>query len=293
MNILRYSNLYFLISGFLIGAAIVALLFFGLKFSIEFTGGSILEIAYQTQRPQAEEVYSSLSSLGFQSSQLQEVGDKGMLLRLQDVSEDLHQKILSELGPDAKELRFESVGPVIGKELQRKTFVFSAFSFLIIVSYVAFAFRKISFPLKAWHWGLVSLLALFHDVIIPLGMFALLGKFMGIEFGIPVVVALLTVVGYSISNNIVVFDRMRENLLRKTGFDLEDTVNRSIRETLGRNINTSITTLIPLSTILVFGGSTLQGFSLALIAGITVGLYSSVFFCPSVLVRGLGNSSKS
>lgn len=285
MNFTRFSNFYFFLSGLLIGGSIAVLIIFGLKFGIEFTGGSILEVEYQEQRSSLQEVREQLEGAGFPAVQMQEAGEKGLILRSRDLSEEDHQKILGGLGPNVKELRFESAGPTIGKELKEKTLVITLLSLLIIVVYIALAFRRVTGPVKAWHWGVASLLALLHDTIIPLGLFAILGKLQGMEFTIPVVVAILTVVGYSINNNIVVFDRIRENLLKRKGFDFENTVNVSIKETLTRNMNTSLTVLITLVSILFLGGSTLQGFSIALIAGILVGLYSSIFFCPAFLVK--------
>lgn len=147
--------------------------------------------------------------------------------------------------------------------------------------------------LASWHWGVASLFSLLHDVLLPLGLLAFAGSLSDFELNIPVVVALLTVIGYSINNNIVVFDRVRENLLRKTGFDLQDTVNKSLSQTFTRNMNTSFTTLIPLAAIFFFGGDTLRGFSLVLMAGIMVGFYSALFFSPAFLVKVFGKRATS
>ncbi len=286
MNIVRFANAYFLISGLLIGLSLVSLWLFGLNASIEFAGGSILEVQYQETRPSALDIRERLEPLQLKTIQVQEAGDKGAIIRTESISEGMHQQMLSQL-EGASELRFDAVGPVIGEELKRKTTVTALIALALIVGYIALAFRKIADPFKPWHWSLVSLAALLHDVLLPLGLFALLGRIYGTEFTIPVVVALLTVIGYSINNNIVVFDRIRENLLKRTGFDLQDTVNKSISQTLTRNINMTLTVLISLLALLFFGGQALQGFSLALIAGIVVGLYSSILFCPAMLASWL------
>lgn len=287
MNLVRFSNAYFLLSGLLIGLSVAALAYFGLLWSIEFTGGSIMEVHYQESRPPVSEIRSLLGPLQLKTVQVQEAGDKGALIRTESISEQTHQHILRQLGQGVSEARFDAVGPVIGKELKRTTAITALLALSMIVLYIALAFRKISDPFKPWHWSIVSLAALLHDVLLPLGLLAVLGKIYGIEFTIPVVVALLTVIGYSINNNIVVFDRIRENLLKHAGFDLQDTINKSIQQTFTRNINMTLTVLISLFSLLFFGGQAMQGFSLALIAGTLVGLYSSIFFCPAMLASWL------
>lgn len=288
MNFLRYSIFYFLLSAVLLIGSAGALLFFGLHISQDFTGGSILELEYQGQAPSSEELRTTLEPLSLPSLQIQQTENNRVLLRMKEIDESVHQQVLQALGENASELRFESIGPVIGKELREKTFLIAGLALLIIILYVAFAFRRITGRLKPWHWGIASLLSLAHDLLLPLGLFAVLGNIWAFEFNIPVVVALLTVLGYSINNNIVVFDRVRENLLRKTGFDLEDTVNKSLKQTFTRNLNTSITTLIPLAAIFFLGGDTLKAFSFALMAGIVVGFYSAMFFSPAFLVKVFG-----
>lgn len=284
MNILRYRKLYFWVSGLLLGASIASIALFELKLGIDFTGGSILEVAYETERPSSQEVREALQGLSLGTVQVQLAGDRNVIVRMKDIGENTHQEVLSKL-EGSKELRFESIGPVIGRELARKTFVIIALSLFIIIVYVAFAFRKIAQPVYPWHWSLASLLALVHDLLIPLGVLAALGYVRGVEFTIPAVVALLTVVGYSINNNIVVFDRVRENIFKKKEPTLELTVNLSIKETLSRNLATSLTTLLPLLAIFFFGGETLKTFSLTLSIGIGTSLYSSVLFAPAFLLK--------
>lgn len=288
MNFLRYSTLYFVLSAVLLAGSAGALFLYGLHISQDFTGGSILEVEYQDQVPSSQDLRTTLEPFTLPSLQIQQTEQNRVLFRTKEIDEAMHQQILQALGENAKELRFESIGPVIGKELRQKTFVIVGLALLVIILYVAFAFRRTMGALKPWHWGIASLLSLVHDLLVPLGLFALLQNMMGFEFSIPVVVALLTVIGYSINNNIVVFDRVRENLLRRTGFDLQDTVNKSLGQTFTRNFNTSLTTLIPLATIFFFGGDTLRAFSFALMLGIVVGFYSAMFFSPAFLVRVFG-----
>ena len=287
IRFLGYRKIYFIFSAIVIAASIIALMFFGLKPGIDFTGGSILEIAYQEERPSQEEITQQLSELELGTVYVQPTGEKGVIIRMRDVDEETHQRILQQLlqGEHViEERRFESVGPVIGKELKRKTAIVTLLVLLSIVAYIAFAFKRVQRPLRSWQYGITSVLALFHDILVPLGIFAVLGKVYGIEISIPVVTALLAVMGYSINNTVVVFDRIRENLFRKEGTSFEEIVERSINQTLARQISTSTTTLFVALAIFFFGGETLKYFALALSLGIIAGTYSSIFLAGPFLV---------
>ncbi len=182
-----------------------------------------------------------------------------------------------------EELRFDSIGPSIGQELKRKSIYAILFVLVAIILYIAWVFRKVSKPVASWKYGLSAIVALFHDVIIVLGVFVVLGKFFSMEINTPFVAALLTVLGYSVNDTIVVFDRIRENLPRSEE-DFAGTVNISVNQTIRRSINTSLTTLVVLLSILFFGGSTIRDFVLALCIGIFVGTYSSIFLASPILV---------
>ncbi len=182
-----------------------------------------------------------------------------------------------------EELRFDSVGPSIGQDLKQKS-VYAIFLVIIaIVIYVAWAFRKVSKPVASWKYGAAAVIALFHDVLITIGVFVILGRFYGIEINSPFVAAILTVLGYSVNDTIVVFDRIRENLPRSDE-DFEGTVNTSVNQTISRSINTSLTTILVLVAIILFGGASIRDFVLALTIGIFVGTYSSIFLASPVLV---------
>jgi preprotein translocase subunit SecF len=155
---------------------------------------------------------------------------------------------------------------------------------LAITIYIAFAFRKVSKPVSSWKYGLASLIALFHDILIPVGVFSILGKIYNVEITIPIVAALLTVLGFSVHDTIVIFDRIRENILRRGMGQFEETVNWSLNQTLGRSISTVLTVELVLFAIYLFGGQTLKYFALALIVGITSGAYSSIFIASPLLV---------
>jgi len=286
IDFLKFRKIYFVFSALLIVGSLACLVSFGLKPGIDFTGGSILELEYATERPVNQTIRESLQDFGLGEFYIQPTGERGVILRMKDISEETHQEIIQKLADagEIQELSFESIGPMIGKELKEKTKVVIVFALFAIVLYIAFAFRKLTFPAKSWQYGVASLVILSHDVLIPLAVFSLLGKFYGVEITIPIITALLTVIGYAINNVVVVYDRLRENLLRVRGADFEKTTNLAINQTLARQINTSLTTLFPLLAIFFLGGATLKYFSLALILGIVAGTYSSLFLATPLLV---------
>jgi len=226
---------------------------------------------------------------------IQPTEEKGVILKMKDISEDVHQQIIQKLmgNSELEEKRFESIGPVIGRELKEKTKVVIALVLLTIVCYIALAFKKVSRPVSSWQYALSSLVCLSHDILIPLGVLSLLGKFYNVQITIPVICALLTVVGYAINNVVVVYDRIRENLLRGHRLTFEETVNASLNQTLTRQLNTSLTTLFPLLAIFFLGGETLRYFALTLILGIAAGTYSSIFLASPLLVSWLKWRQKS
>ena len=278
------------ISSLFVVISLVLLFSFGLKLGIDFTGGALLEIKYSESRPSVAEVQDSLSAVELNSLVIQPVGVDGMLLRFQETGEEKHQEVIAALkiGGEGTELsfeqmRFEAVGPSIGQELKKKSIYAILLVLFAIVAYIAWVFRKVSKPIASWKYGIVANIALFHDVIIVLGVFAVLGRYFGVEINTPFVAAILTVLGYSVNDTIVVFDRIRENLPISDD-DFEDTVNRSVNQTITRSINTSMTTLLVLISVLIFGGETIRSFVLALTIGIGIGTYSSIFLASPLLV---------
>ena len=289
INFLKYRKFYFIFSGILVVGSLVFLFLFGLKPGIDFTGGSILEVEFQAERPSTKDLREKLNQFDLGEISIQPIGEKGIIIRMKDISEDTHQEIVQKLNEtgELEERRFESIGPTIGRELKEKTKIVIVLALLAIVLYIALAFRRIQRPVSSWQYGIASLLALFHDVLIPIGTLSLLGKFYGVQITIPVIVALLTVLGYSINNTVVVFDRIRENLLKRIGATYEGTVNNSLNQTLTRSLNTSLTTLFVLIAIFLLGGETLKYFALTLILGIAAGTYSSIFLASPILVSWL------
>jgi len=285
-NFTKYSKFYYIISGILVVATIICLFTFGLKFGIEFVGGSTMEIEFLDQRPANNVIKDSLNNFDLGEIVVRPIGNTGAVLQFKGIDEATHQQILTELNnfSQVSEKSFQYIGPSVGQELRNKTELAIVLALLSITIYIAFAFRKVSRPVASWKYGITSLIALFHDVLIPVGVFSILGHFYNIEITIPIIAALLTVLGFSVHDTIVIFDRIRENIVRKGMGDFEETVNWSLTQTLGRSLSTVFSTLIVLIAIYFFGGETLKYFSLALIIGITSGAYSSIFIAGPLLV---------
>ncbi|MFH1255570.1 MAG: protein translocase subunit SecF [bacterium] len=291
-KIIQKRNIWLGISAVLFVIFASSLCVWGLKYGIDFTGGSLLEAKFTAARPQVSAVSSSLEELKLSSLIIQPVGENDIMLKFQETEEQTHQAVLSKLNQAAKqenennsveEQRFESVGPSIGAELKIKSFWAIFFALLAMLCYMTYAFRKVSKPVASWKYGLAAIIAMFHDVIITMGVFAFLGHYYGIEINTAFVAAILTVLGYSVHDTIVVFDRLRENL-PKSNEDFEGTVNTSLNQTIARSINTSLTVLLVLAAIIIFGGSSIRTFTMALAIGIFIGTYSSIFVASPILV---------
>ncbi len=282
----KYSKFYYAVSGILILASIASLIVFGLKFGIEFTGGSNMEIAYTENRPSNEEISKGLEEFNLGEVIVQPTGDKGAVLQFKGVDEETHQKILTKLNTvsPVEEKSFQYIGPSVGQELKNRTQIAIVLALLAITIYIAFAFRKVSRPVASWKYGITSLIALFHDILIPLGVFSLLGHYYNIQITVPIVAALLTILGFSVHDTIVIFDRIRENILRTGTGSFEQTVDASLNQTIGRSLSTVATVLIVMCSLFFFGGETLRYFSLALIIGVASGAYSSIFIASPLLV---------
>lgn len=275
--------------------SIVILALFGLRPSIDFTGGSLTEVSYTTV-PQKNEVLEKLDALGLTGYSLREAiddsGKDGYILRSKELTETERKEVttsLTALGEGGEIGRFTTIGPVIGEELKSKAFYAIGAVVLVIVFYVAFAFRGLRKPVGSWVYGGVTILSLFHDVLVPTAVMSLLGHIAGAEIDILFVMAILAVLGYSVNDTIVVLDRVRENLLAAEGKKGEvepfrELVGRSIKQTFLRSFNTSFTTLITLIALYLFGGDVTHYFALVLIVGVVAGTYSSIFMASPLLV---------
>lgn len=286
MQIIANRKIWFTFSGALIVLSVAALAVWGLRPGIDFTGGSLLEIKFLDEAPPTEEINSVFAEKTLVPPLIQKVDARTAVLRFAPVTEGEHQQLLDafkEKYGDVQETRFDSIGPSVGRELFQKAVVAIVLVTLMILGYIAWSFRKVSRPVPAIVYGVIVVFTFLHDVIIPLGLFAYLGHFRGWEIGSSFIAAVLTILGYSIADTIVVLDRVRENL-RKVKGTFEEVVEASVHQTITRSINTSVTTMLALFAVLIFGGATLQGFALALIVGIAVGAYSSIFIAAPLLV---------
>lgn len=297
MTIIGMRKVTYTVSGILVGASILALAVWGLKLGIDFTGGSLLEVEFTESRPENADILKKLNEAGIESAVIQPTGERGAILRFKDVSEERHQDILFTLSKlpatperergegEVSEKRFDSIGPTIGKELRRKSLWAIALVLLMIVIYIAYVFRGVSRPLSSWKYGVAAVIALGHDILIPTGLFAYLGHFHGVEVDTLFVTALLTILGFSVHDTIVVFDRIRERLLKSGGKENFDNVaEQSIRSTVGRSINTSLTVFLVMLALYFWGGDSIRFFSLTIIVGVFFGTYSSIFIASALLV---------
>lgn len=288
MNIpvIKLRKVWYTISGSLVIVSLVLVSTLGMPFGIDFTGGSLLEARFETA-PEMTLVRDSLSDIGYADATVQSTGEEDVLIRLPNITEEEHQIVLGSLTEkfgEVDELRFDSIGPTIGKELKRNSLVALAVALIVIVFYVAWAFRKVSEPVASWKYGVLTIVAGLHDLMLPLGVFAILGASQNFQVDTAFIAALLTILGYSINDTIVVFDRTRENLAREGAHNFEGIVQKSVQQTFARSINTTITTLLALVAVFLFGGETTRSFALTLIIGIAVGAYSSIFLGSPLLV---------
>lgn len=289
MFVINNRKIFYSISIFLVVASIVALFVWGLKPGIDFTGGTLIDITYDNGRPDQDRITSAIVAIDPGAS-VRLSGEDGYIVRMKAVDQNEKEAVFNALSlngtASTTEKAFDSIGPVLGAEALRKAIVSIILVILGIVLYITFVFRKVSEPVQSWKYGLVAIAALIHDIIIPIGVFSVLGHFAGYEVDTLFVTALLVILGFSVHDTIVVFDRVRENLKNSAGQrkPFSEIVGESVSQTFTRSINTSMTTLIALVVLYIFGGSTTEHFSLALIIGIAAGTYSSIFVGSPLLV---------
>ncbi len=289
MFIVNNRKFFFILSGLLVAGSIAAMVMFGFNFGIDFKGGSILEVSYAGNRPAASEIKSTLDGLGLGTYILTPSGDSSYILKTREITPDEKVMVMSAFQKDssnpAKEEKFNSLGPVVGSQLKNKALIAIAVVILCIVLFITFAFRKVSFPVASWKYGLATIVALAHDVIIPTGVFVTWIHFYGGEIDLLFVTALLAILGYSVHDTIVVFDRVREHLkLGNNKQPFEEIVGDSVRQTMGRSINTSLTIFIALASLYFLGGESTRDFAFVLLVGVIAGTYSSIFVASPLLV---------
>lgn len=289
-NITKNLKYFFILPAVLTVLAIVALAVWGLKPSIDLVGGSLLQVTYPDGRPTVEQIEASIKPLGLGEVRIQPAGQSGYIMRQRDLTEAEHQGLVKALGTlrTVNEDEYTSIGPSLGSELLTKAWIAIALVVLLIIAFIAFAFRGVSKPVASWKYGVIAIVTLAHDILIPTGLFALLGATHGAEVDALFIVGLLTILGISINDTIVIFDRIRENLRlneehhRREGFD--HVVGKSISQTVARSINTSLTVVIVLAALYFLGPAATQNFALTLIVGMVAGTYSSIFLAAPLLV---------
>lgn len=293
MNIIGRRKIWYLISAILIIPGIVALFLWGLNFGIDFKGGTILEVQYN-KNISATEVQNSLNDLNLGNFIVTSSSNNSYFIKTGQITQEQHDKITANLAKvgENKEISFESVGPTVSSDITRKAIISVILASIAIILYIAFAFRRVPKPASSWRFGVCAVIALIHDLAFVVGVYSILGHFLGYEVDSLFITALLTIMGFSVHDTIVVFDRIRENLRKHPTLDFETNVNNSILQTLNRSLNTSLTVLIVLAALYFLGGVTLQHFVLTLLIGITIGTYSSIFNASPLLVTWHGWSMK-
>lgn len=268
--------------------SVAALFSWGLKLGIDFTGGTMMEIKFDESVPAKEKLEEILKDFNLKSLSFQASEGNSYIVRYASEEDEINESVWSKIKENyskSTQLRVDYINASVSKELKSKSLWAIFWAVVGILSYIAWAFRKVSRPINSWKYGTGAVIALMHDILITVGFFSVLGHYFEIEVGIPFIAALLTILGFSVHDTIVVYDRTRENLLRNSGKEsFPELVNRSLNETLIRSINTSMTVIITLLAVYFFGSESVKSFSLALIIGIFFGTYSSIFIASALLV---------
>ncbi|HTY39895.1 MAG TPA: protein translocase subunit SecF [Candidatus Paceibacterota bacterium] len=288
LNIIGHKNIFLTISALAVGAALVAILTFGLREGVDFQGGTLWRVHIQnTDSQKIEDVFHNDLKVVDAHVTAESTADN-YLIKLPAIGEGAHNAYSSNLKtkfPNIEELSYQSIGPTVGAELRKNSLIAIALVLVGISLYIAFAFRKVFRPVSSWTYGTMTLITLFHDVAIPAGLLAVLGKYANVEIDGNFIVALLVIMGFSVHDTIVVFDRIRENLMldrAKSAF--AHVVNTSVNQTLARSINTSLTLILVLVALYFAGPSSLHYFILTLLIGVTTGIYSSIFVASPLLI---------
>lgn len=292
MFVVRHRRFFFILTGVLLAGSILATIIIPPKLSIEFTGGSLLEVAYESERPELGVVRERISVVDLGEPSIRESGERAITLRTRTLSPEERTTLLSALSVNGAEpvteLRFNSIGPSLGNELAIKALYAILAVTLAIVLYIAFAFRGVSRPVPGWGYGLIAVFMLAIDIIVPTGFYAIYAYFTGAQFDSLFVIALLALLGYCVNDVIVIFDRVREHLRNnqqdKVKESFEVTVGKSIDETMGRSINTGMTVVLALLALVVFGSEATRNFALVMMVGVAAGTFSSITRSAPLLI---------
>jgi len=290
MNITKRRKTWFGISAIAVMVSLASILIFGLKLGLDFTGGARWDISFDDKSITQEKVATFLNSQEIITQDVQvQASDNKFMVTIQDLDDKSIQNIAQNMKKDLgefKEVSFRKVDANIGGSFKTKALYAIITALIGIILFVAFAFRKIPQAINPWRFGGVAIIALFHDIILVFGIFVVLGYMFQVELDLAFVTALLATLGFSVNDTIVILDRVRENIrLQKMHETFEDTIEKSVQQTLARSINTSFSTLLPLLGLLFFGAESIYFFVLALVLGIIIGTYSSIFLAAPMLVE--------
>jgi preprotein translocase subunit SecF len=284
INIVGKRKWFFLISAVVIIPGLLSLIIFGLKPGVDFSSGSTMTLRFDSSVDQGD-FRQQMSTLGYEGITIQRTGEGDFFLRLGELSPEQRQELIASLestfNTNVTVRDFYSVSPIIATRTARDAAIAVGIAAIFMLLYIAWAFRRMP---KPYRWGVCAIIALLHDVLVVMGIFSIMGWLIGVQIDAMFITGMLTVVGYSVNNTVVVFDRIRENVSRGISKDFEANVNTSIMETMSRSLNTSLTTLFVILAILLFGGITIRYFVMVLLIGVIAGTYSSMLIAGPLLV---------
>lgn len=290
MFIINHRGFFFWLTGLILAAALGAILVFGLPLGIDFTGGSLMHVGYEGTRPALAAIQQQVETIPLGTLSVRAVGDDAVSIRTRTQTPAEHDAILAALSSQATstELSYTSVGPALGSQFTNKALWAIFAVILVIMLYIAFAFRKVSKPVPSWGYGLTVVAMLAIDIIVPTGFYAAYCRFTGAEVDSLFIVALLSLLGYCVNDVIVIFDRIREHLARNEKMNnkesFEDTIGKSISETMNRSINTALTVVLALIALIYFGAETTRNFALVMLVGVVAGTFSSITRSAPLLI---------
>lgn len=292
MFVVRHRRFFFILTGLLLVGSVIATIVAPPQLSIEFTGGSLMEVAYEEERPALHEVRERIEPLALGEPSVRESGENAVTLRTRTLAPEERTAVLEALSvggtEPVRELRFNSIGPSLGNELAIKALYAIGAVTLAIVLYIAFAFRKVSRPVPGWGYGLIAVLMLAIDIIVPTGFYSVYAYFTGAQIDSLFLIALLALLGYCVNDVIVIFDRVREHLKWNEEAEIEEpfeeTVGKAITDTLGRSINTGLTVILALLALVVLGSEATRNFALVIMVGVAAGTFSSITRSAPLLI---------
>lgn len=290
MYIIKHRSLFFWITGIILAASLGAIAAYGLPLGLDFTGGSLMQVSYKDGRPPLSVIQEQIAPISLGAVSVRAVGEDVIAFRTRALSPAEHESVLSALSAAANttELSYTSVGPALGSQFTNKALWAILAVVIVIVLYIAFAFRKVSRPVPGWGYGITVVAMLAIDIIVPTGFFAAFAHFTGAEVDSLFIVALLSLLGYCVNDIIVIFDRIREHLAKNERMNnkesFEDTIGKSIDETMTRSINTALTVVLALLALIYFGADTTRNFALVMLVGVVAGTFSSICRSAPLLI---------